>query len=200
MVRLRTKDLTPPAPADKYAEMAPIIGTEYGGADAFLEFLINELTPEVRRRAPEASETRRALFGHSLGGLFAAYALMQRPDAFETFNANSPALWWNDFSTLALLRDFPGKVTRLSTRPRVLIGVGQLEQEEPTLVPPGVDLEAMKRRVREARMVDAAREFADALDHGKLAELRYVEFDGEDHGSVLAAAVGRAVTFTLRKS
>lgn len=158
-----------------------------------------ELTPEIRARAPEASETRRSLFGHSLGGLFVAYALMRRPDAFETFLANSPALWWNDFSTLALLHEFSGKIARLSVRPRVLIGVGALEQEEPTLAPPGVDLEAIKLRVREARMVNGAREFADALAT-QPPQLRFVEFDGEDHGSVLAAAVGRAVTFTLRKS
>src|SRR5580658_11314061 len=48
MVRLRTKDLTPPAPEGKYPEMAGMIGTEYGGADAFLEFLITELAPEIR--------------------------------------------------------------------------------------------------------------------------------------------------------
>src|ERR1700691_2990040 len=74
MVRLRTKDLTPPAPEGKYPEMAGMIGTEYGGADAFLEFLIDELAPEIRTRSPEASKTRRMLFGHSLGGLFVANA------------------------------------------------------------------------------------------------------------------------------
>jgi predicted alpha/beta superfamily hydrolase len=200
MVRLRTKDLTPPAPEGKYPEMAGMIGTEYGGADAFLEFLIDELAPEIRTRAPEASKTRLSIFGHSLGGLFVAYALMRRPEAFETFLANSPALWWNDFAVLAFMRDFPEKIKRLSARPRVLIGVGALEQKEPTVAPPGVELEAMKARVREAKMVDAAREFADALRDAKLAELRFVEFDGEDHGSVLAAAVGRAISFTLRKS
>ena len=48
-------------------------------------------------------------------------------------------------------------------------------------------------------MVEAAREFGDALA-ARLPEVQFVEFDGEDHGSVLAAAVGRAITFMLRKS
>ena len=145
MVRLRTKDLTPPAPEGKYPEMAAMIGTDYGGADAFLKFLVDELAPEIHVRAPESSKTRRALFGHSLGGLFFAYALMIRPESFETFLANSPALWWNDFSILALMRDFPGKLEKLSARPRVLISVGELEQEEPTVAPPGADLRPSKR-------------------------------------------------------
>jgi hypothetical protein len=200
MVRLRTKDLTPPAPEGKYPEMAGMIGTDYGGADAFLEFLIDELAPAIRARSPEASKTRRMLFGHSLGGLFVANALMKRPEAFETFIANSPALWWNDFSTLALMQDFLRRIETLSARPRVLVSVGALEQEEPTVAPPGTELQAIKVRVREAKMVDAAREFADALRDAKLPEVQFVPFDGEEHGSVLAAAVGRAITFTLRRS
>jgi uncharacterized protein len=199
MVRLRTKDLTPPAPEGKYPEMAGMIGTDYGGADAFLEFMIDELAPQIRVRAPEASKTRQVLFGHSLGGLFVANALMRRPESFETFLANSPALWWNDFSTLALMPKFRRKIEMLSARPRALISVGGLEQEEPTVAPPGIELEAIKVRVRDARMVDAAHEFADALRDANLPEVRFVAFDGEEHGSVLAAAVGRAITFALRR-
>ena len=41
--RLRSRDFTTPAPSDKYPEMAPLIGTEYGAADSFLEFLTQEL-------------------------------------------------------------------------------------------------------------------------------------------------------------
>lgn len=199
MIRLRTKDLTPLTPEGKYPEMAGMIGTEYGGADAFLKFLLEELAPEIRARAPEASKTRLSLFGHSAGGLFAAYSLMRRPDAFETVVANSPALWWNDFSSLRLMRDFSAKIERLSARPRVLISVGALEQDEPPAAPPGMDLESIKLRIREARMVDAAREFAAALRNAKLAQVEFVAFEGEDHASVLSAAVGRAVTFALRK-
>ena len=41
--RLRSRDFMTPAPSDKYPEMAPLIGTEYGAADSFLEFLTQEL-------------------------------------------------------------------------------------------------------------------------------------------------------------
>src|ERR1700759_1436563 len=163
IVRQRTKDLTPPAPEGKYADMAAMIGTEYGGADSFLQFLLDELAPAIRDRAPEASQSRLSIFGHSLGGLFVAYALMTRPDAFESFLISSPSLWWNEFSVLKLQQDALRKLAALPTRPRVHIGVGALEQQEPTEAPPGVDLGAVKARVREARMVDAAREFGEWL-------------------------------------
>ena len=37
----------------------------------------------------------RTLVGHSYGGLFALYALMNRPDAFQAYLAISPSMWWN---------------------------------------------------------------------------------------------------------
>lgn len=98
------------------------------------------------------------------------------------------------------MRAFRKKIETLSAGPRVLISIGALEQEVPTIAPPGMELEAIKARVREERMVDAAREFADDLRDAELPDVRFVEFDGEEHGSVLAAAVGRAITFTLRRS
>jgi hypothetical protein len=196
-MRLRTRDMTPQTPADKYPEMAPLMGAEFGGADAFLAFILDELIPEVRRRAPEGSETRRILFGHSLGGLFTAHALLTRPDAFEAFAASSPSLWWNDFATLALLEGFSDRLAKTGAKPRVLIDVAAAEQDPPQKAAPGMTLEATQARVREARMVDSAREFAEALKAYPLAELKYVCFEDEDHASVISAAVGRAVTFAL---
>jgi ferri-bacillibactin esterase len=200
MTRLRTKDLTTPADEGKYPEMAPLIGTEYGGADAFLEFLVDELTPDIRTRSPEASATRTILFGHSLSGLFTVHALMTRPEAFETFAANSPSLWWNDFAVLKRLQSLREKLKDRSARPRVLISVGELEQKDPMTAPPGVDLKAMQARVRDARMVDAARELATTLQNFEFAQVQFVCFAHEDHESVLAAAVGRCVTFALGRS
>lgn len=196
-MRLRTRDMTPATPADKYPEMAPMMGSEFGGADAFLAFILDELVPEVRRRAPEASETRRILFGHSLGGLFTAHALLTRPEAFEVFAASSPSLWWNDFATLRLFEGFAGRLVETGARPRVLVDVAATEQDPPAKAAPGMTLEATQARIRQARMVDSAREFAEALKAHPLAGLKYVCFDDEDHASVVPAAVGRAVTFAL---
>jgi tetratricopeptide (TPR) repeat protein len=36
------------------------------------------------------------LIGHSLGGLFAVYALLNRPELFRGYLVTSPSLWWDD--------------------------------------------------------------------------------------------------------
>lgn len=199
VMRLRTADLTPPAPADKYPEMAAAMGSEYGGADAFLDVLLGELVPAVRERAPEASPTRRVLYGHSLGGLFAAHALLTRPESFETFAVSSPSLWWNDFAILGQLAGFADILKARGSRPRVLVSVAAGEQDPPPVAQPGMTLEATRERVAQARMVDAAREFAQALKAFELGKLAFACFQDEDHASVVQASVARAITFALSR-
>jgi predicted alpha/beta superfamily hydrolase len=199
VMRLRTADLTPPAPADKYPEMAGVLGSAFGGADAFLDVLLGEVVPAVRERAPEASATRRILYGHSLGGLFAAHTLLNRPDCFETFAVSSPSLWWNDFAILGQLTGFADTLKSRQARPRVLVSVAAGEQDPPPVAQPGMTLEATRERVRKARMVDAAREFAAALEPFDLARRAFVCFADEDHASVVQASVARAVTFALAR-
>jgi predicted alpha/beta superfamily hydrolase len=64
-----------------------------GGADKFLAFLKNELIPYVDKTYP--SNGHNMLFGHSAGGLFAMYALLNEPQLFDSYLAIDPALWWD---------------------------------------------------------------------------------------------------------
>ena len=83
----RTRDMTPSRPAKTF-------GGSAGGADKFLAFIADELLPTVDRTY--RTRPYRVLVGHSLGGLFAVYALMSRPDVFQGYIAISPSLWWDD--------------------------------------------------------------------------------------------------------
>jgi hypothetical protein len=159
--------------------------------------MLGELTQEICSRAPEASATRKVLFGHSLAGLFAVHALLTRPQEFEVFFANSPALWWNGFAVLDLLDEFKTKLARHSAHPRVHISVAEREQDDPKIAPPGMDLDAARALVRSARMVDAARELAQELSKFELDNVRFFCFAQEEHGSVIPAAVARCLTYAL---
>lgn len=196
-LRLRTFDFTPETPAGAHADLHPLMGNDFGGADAFLEFILGELTEAVKKVAPEASSTRKVLHGFSLGGLFSAYALLKRPDAFETVSSIAPSLWWNEFEIFRELPAFTARLNDSSHKPRVLIGVGALEQEPPKLAPPGVKLDDLVQRVKSARMVDAARDFAQSLRAMGVPEVQLAVFDGEDHAGALTAGSGRAVNFAL---
>jgi uncharacterized protein len=66
-----------------------------GGADGFLNFIRHELIPVIEKDFT-ADPKKRILAGHSLGGLFTAYALFEEPSLFDTYIVGSPALAYGD--------------------------------------------------------------------------------------------------------
>ncbi len=64
-----------------------------GGADKFLSFLKNELIPYVDKTYPSNGDN--TLFGHSYGGLFVMYALLNEPNVFKSYIAADPSFWWD---------------------------------------------------------------------------------------------------------
>jgi len=202
-LKLRTADLAPPIGAQALADLASlgaaIGGEQGGGADAFLDLLSGPLQAEMTARYPATAGGSRILFGHSLGGLFAAHALLTRPDSFSAFLISSPSLWWDGFSILGQLTAFRKRLSAVPRQPHIFVNVGAREQELPTSVPDGigVTLAEAQEQVRGARMVDAAGEFAGALGEAGAIALRHVAFAGEDHVSVAPAAILHGMRFAL---
>ncbi|CAH2601490.1 Alpha/beta hydrolase [Rhodovastum atsumiense] len=187
IMRRRQRDYTPPAAG------AP---PGSGGADAFLDALAGQVMPRLAAAFP-VDAARQAIFGHSYGGLCVLHALFTRPGLFARHVAASPSIWWHDTAVLHSARRFidhppPGTAGR-----GVLITVGGLEQPPPGPVAPGED--AHTGRLRMARMVDRARDLAQRLaemgENGPQVE--FVTFAGETHGSVVPAAISRAMRFVF---
>ncbi len=63
-----------------------------GGGAAFEAFLLEDLKPFVEAKFP-ADPARSVLFGHSLGGLFAANVFADKPDAFAGYIIGSASIW-----------------------------------------------------------------------------------------------------------
>lgn len=195
----RTRDYTPPVP--EHALSPRPDGTPWpptGGAEAFLDFIEQELKPAVAEGI-RIDPARQALFGHSFGGLFAMYALFTRPETFQTYIAGSPSIW---FGSRAILELEDGFGPRLRAEPRslrLMIGVGSLEQTLTDDERTRPECTARAAWVTENRMVDNARAMAERL--GALApyglEVAYREFDGETHVSVIPALASRAVRFAF---
>lgn len=202
-LKRRTADLTPPIGADALASLggigAAIGGAAGGGAGAFLAFLVDTLRPAIAQRYPQTAGGSHILFGHSLGGLFAAHALLTRPDSFTAFIISSPSLWWNDFAILAALPAFKDSLAALPDQPRIFVDVGAREQELPASIPQGlgVTLAEAQAQIRSARMVDAAREFADALRGAGATALHHIAFAHDDHVSAAPAAMLHGMRFAL---
>jgi uncharacterized protein len=87
---LRAHDYTPvPDPKDDPR------GTKTGHAAEFLRAIEAEMIPFVEREY-RADPAYRVLGGSSLGGLFALYAMLERPGLFQGIIAPSPAVGWGD--------------------------------------------------------------------------------------------------------
>lgn len=196
-MRHRAFDFTPPTASDKYPLDAPMIGDEFGGGDAFLDFILSDVWDAVSARWP-VNPRDRTLVGYSLGGMFALNTLFARPEAFRVICALSPSIWWNDFQLLDKARSFAAAETTGGNFPSLLLTAGGREQDQPVLAPPGVSLEALVERTRAARMIDAAFDMGSVLDRAGL-DVQTLLLDGEDHGSVIPAALGHALRFSVER-
>jgi uncharacterized protein len=199
----RLKDLTPETPLEGLPQrkgLPPTTPEAVGGADAFLRFLTEELRPAIAA-SHKVDPGRQALFGYSLAGLFTLHALFNHPDAFRSFAAASPSIWWNECAVLDDEVRFARAVKCRATQPRVLISVGTKEQTLPRRLPIGMTAEETLALLDEGRMVDNAWELSERLgkvEGGDGWELAFHAFEDEDHLTGLAASVGRALDFALR--
>lgn len=65
-----------------------------GAADKFLKFFKDELIPYINKTYP--SDGDNTLFGHSFGGVFVTYALLNEPQLFSNYIAGDPSYWWDN--------------------------------------------------------------------------------------------------------
>lgn len=149
-----------------------------GGRDQFRAFLLDELRPAVAKRYA-INPQRQALYGHSLGGLFALHLFYSRPGAFGTVIAASPSIWWDNQAILAEEAAYRARVEkdgRSARATRLLLIAGELESEGSI----AQDTAALARRL------------AALSGAGLRSEMLLL--DGENHVSV----PHRSITATLR--
>ncbi len=82
----------------KYNYTTPDLdGNGGGGNDKFLQFITQQLIPELESRFRVSSDrSKKSFMGHSLGGLTSAVAFLDFNDHFGNFFLLSPSLWWDD--------------------------------------------------------------------------------------------------------
>ena len=155
---LRARDFTPTHLPDEPTS---------GGAAAFLDFLEKEIIPLIDRTY-RTVPADRALLGHSYGGLFALYTLVERPGLFQRIVAASPVAGWQDNLLAARARQ---TLKSLPVRVRLELSAGdQGDLERQILV--------------------GTTTFARLLDELKPVNLdyRFTVYTGENHNSVRFAS------------
>ena len=106
MDSLRNRDDTYPLAIPEY-EMSTS-----GRADKFLSFINHELIPQIDAQY-KTDTSRRILMGHSLGGYFTMYALLQdllgQSNQLSGYIAASPSMHYNRYYLLNELRKVPAQ-------------------------------------------------------------------------------------------
>ena len=166
---------------------------------------MNALWAAIVEKAVAIDKSRQALFGHSLGGLFVLDVLFTHSDAFDTYIAGSPSIWWGKREILNLVPAFEAAQKKSGARRRLLIEVGELEQK---VTPEDLEVakvlqitpEELARLQVDARMVDNAAELAARLKPLSASglDVDYVMFSQESHNSVIPAYLSRGAQFSLR--
>lgn len=126
MDSLRNRDYTYPVAIPKY-EMAIS-----GGADKFLNCINSELIPFIDK-GYNTDTLKRVLAGHSLGGYFSAYALLQalsgKNNNFSGYISASPSIHYNKYYLLNQFKETPQKIGQ-TKKIKAYFTFGGLEEEE----------------------------------------------------------------------
>lgn len=190
----RTFDFTPPAESGVVPEDGGDgrVPRQVGGGPRFLQMLHDEVTAIVTRDHA-IDRTQRTIVGHSLAGYFVLDTLVSTPDAFSTYLAISPSIWWNRPRLLSRSAGLAATAPPLQVR----ITVGEYEQR---LAPwqvgvPSVGTVAERREDR--RMVDHARELAARLTALPSADVEFEVLSAEDHASVVPRSLSEGLRFAF---
>jgi predicted alpha/beta superfamily hydrolase len=145
-----------------------------GGGANFYRCITTEIIPYVDKYYKTTND--RGIYGHSLGGLFAAYCLLNSKGIFNRYGINSPSLWWNNS---ALLNQADSLFSRNKTwnipPTKIFISVG--EKEGYPMIPEMVKLSTL--------LEDKAY---------KNVSLTWHIFEGETHLSVSPANISRTLS------
>ena len=162
---IRSRDLTPAGQNDN-----PRI---YGGAGKFLDFITNEVQPMIE--ADYRVHPYRMLYGHSFGGLFAVFALLNRPDSFQSYIALSPSLGRNNEQQVKAAQSFFNEQTQLSSS--LFLAVGN--EGGNTFI--------------------STRKLAEVLENqqGDQFIWDYQHLPDEDHGSITVGGLLKGLAFTF---
>jgi hypothetical protein len=170
----RYQDFTPSVDTSEDEERK---GTfKSGGAAKFLESIKTEITPFLDKNYKTNAD--RGITGHSLGGLFTAYCLVNSDGYFTRFGINSPSLWWDTEKVLnqAVAQFTENKIWDLP-QTKVFISVGDREGSS---------------------MVPTMMKFSKYLEDSNYEniDLKWKIFDEENHISVVPTSLNKTI-YTL---
>ena len=147
-----------------------------GGGDKFILSLKTEIIPFIDKHYKTNDD--RGISGHSQGGLFAAYCLINSDGYFTRFGINSPAFYWDNEKVLnQAVSQFTLNESFDMPATKVFISVG------------GNDKSDGKNYVSQMKKFQTSLKNADYEN----VVLNWQIFEGESHVSVYPAMISRTI-------
>lgn len=173
----RTRDYTPVfTPTGGY-------GAKYqkhsGGAGKFSLFLKEELIPSLNQRFRLNSQ--KTLVGHSYGGLFGSWLMLQEPKLFNNYIIVSPSLWYDNNYLFSVEQNFSQKNPSLPVRAYFAIGSKENTGDYPMII----ELENYIAQLHN--------------HHYKGLQLYYQNLAPEDHDTVFPVALTQGLMALYRQ-
>lgn len=143
-IKQRTYDYTPTqnSEADSVMSFRYKTSITSGGGYQFLQVLEQEIVPFVD--SSYRTSGNRTIAGHSLGGLFATYVLLEKPHLFSNFIIASPAVWWDDDILLLQLKERKNMVVPVG---KIILGIGKKETKRMKIAAESLD-KLLRKKVR----------------------------------------------------
>ncbi len=159
------------------ATSPPAIGVktpaeQLGGAEAFRVWLAETVLPLLRA---DYSVSTITLVGHSFSAMFGVHVLLTDCTMFDGYLLASPSVWWDD--KVLLKRETQFAATGAGLPVKVYMSMAAGETDELSAHP------------------EFHRQFASRNYDG--LELEWDCFEGENHSSVVSAAINRGLRFLL---
>ena len=166
MDSLRERDYLYPAALPSDELKAP------GGGESFRQFLSRELLPAIDSTYRTTTQNR-TLLGHSFGGYFALYTLLNQANRkirdFQNFVAASPSVWYHNF----YLNQLPAQLNTLSRADsvRLFLTVGGQENAQWDVKP----VQNLTTAIRQIGNVDLSGGVYTQLGHMDTGQLSFVK-------------------------
>lgn len=154
------------------------VSKNYGQADSFYYFLQHTIIPTVEEKF-SGRVIQRSFIGHSLGGLFAAYLLVNADSLFADLYALSPALWIDDYHILDYESQQQDKIGKLEKN--IWISCGSREVFN--------------------KIAAGVERVGDTLNKRKYPHIQYAikEYDGKTHNSSVPPTLEEIFRILLKK-
>lgn len=162
----RRRDFIPPSVKTDKGHIGK--NENYGQADTFYQLLKNKIIPSAEEKF-SGYPVKRSFIGHSLGGLFATYLLLNGDSLFNNLYALSPSLWIDDYRILEYENSRQDKL--MNVRKRIWISCGS-----------GETLNKIRRSVRKIEDTLVVRKYPGIYYRVKV-------YDRETHNSSVAPAL-----------